>query len=123
MSKKKIYNKHLEIGRFYHRSDAKGGHPAYLYEKSDKKNIYKCLVFTSSWSKNVIQLRASIDIDYPYKKYYVHRPPFVGKRRDFGSKPLTRLRINKMDKKLIKIKKMIHGLTALQETCANHCIY
>ena len=42
MSKKKIYNKHLEKGRFYHRSDAKGGHPAYLYEKSDKKNIYKC---------------------------------------------------------------------------------
>ena len=38
MSKKKIYNKHLEKGRFYHRSDSKGGHPALIYKKSDRKN-------------------------------------------------------------------------------------
>lgn len=40
MSKKKIYNKHLEKGRFYIHSDGHGGHPALLYKKSDKKNIF-----------------------------------------------------------------------------------
>ena len=37
MSKKKIYNKHLEKGRFYIHSDGHGGHPALLYKKRDKK--------------------------------------------------------------------------------------
>lgn len=48
MSKKKIYSKHLEKGRFYIHSDGHGGHPALLYKKRDKKNIYFIVVFTSS---------------------------------------------------------------------------
>ena len=43
MSKKKIYNKHLEKGRFYLHSDGHGGHPALLYKKRDKKNKYYVL--------------------------------------------------------------------------------
>ena len=37
MSKKKIYNKHLEKGRFYLHSDGHGGHPALLYKKEIKR--------------------------------------------------------------------------------------
>ena len=106
VSKKKIYGKHLIKGRFYHRSDSKGGHPALLYFKCDKKNQYKVLVFTSSRSIGTIPLKKSIDILEPNKKYYVHRSPYVGKRREFGRKPLTRLSIQKEDKPLIrKLKK------------------
>ena len=36
MPKKKIYNKHLEKGRFY----SVNKHPGLIVFKSDKKNIY-----------------------------------------------------------------------------------
>ena len=45
MSKKKIYSKHLEKGRFYIHSDGHGGHPAILYKKRDNK-IYILLLFS-----------------------------------------------------------------------------
>lgn len=102
MSKKVIYNKHLQKGRFYHRSDSKGGHPALLVKKNDRKNQYGAIIFTSSVAKRTKPLKKSIDVNQPNKKYYVHLDPFIGKRRDFGRKRLTRLRIDKMDKKLIK---------------------
>ena len=105
MSKKIKYGKHLEKGKFYHRSDNMGGHPALLYYKRDKNNVYKALVFTSSKTINCLPLNKSIDLNYPKKRYYVHKNPFIGKRRDFGRKPLTRLRISKEDKDLIKALK------------------
>ena len=37
MSRKVIFKKHLEKGRFYIHSDGRGGHPALLYKKRDKK--------------------------------------------------------------------------------------
>ena len=103
MSKKKIYNKHLEKGRFYHRSDSKGGHPSLIYEKCDKKNKYKTLVFTSSHAQGTKRLHRSIDTMNPKKRYYVYLKIFVGKRRDFGRKVLTRLKIQKEDKILLRI--------------------
>ena len=51
MSKKKFYNKHLEKGRFYTHSDCQGGHPALLYKKRDKKNMYFVVVFTTKPGK------------------------------------------------------------------------
>ncbi len=103
MSKKKIYSKHLEKGRFYHRSDSKGGHPSLLFEKNDRKNKYKTLVFTSSHSQGTAKLKCSIDKNNPRKEYYVHLEVFIGKRRDFGRKILTRLKVHKEDKMLLKI--------------------
>ena len=103
MAKKKIYNKHLEKGRFYHRSDSRGGHPSLIYEKSDKKNKYKTLVFTSSHAEGTKKLTHSIDAVKPQKTYYVHLKVFIGKRRDFGRKVLTRLKVEKEDKMLLKI--------------------
>ena len=103
MSKKKIYSKHLEKGRFYHRSDSRGGHPALIYKKSDRKNKYKTLIFTSSHAEGTTKLKRSIDTANPKKKYYVHLKIYIGKRRDFGRKVLTRLRVQKEDKMLLRI--------------------
>ena len=103
MSKKKIYSKHLEKGRFYHRGDNKGGHPAFIYEKNDKKNKYKTLVFTSAHAEGTKRLNCGIDIANPKKLFYVHLKIYIGRRRDFGRKVLTRLKIQKEDKLLLKV--------------------
>ena len=102
MSKKKIYNKHLEKGRFYIHSDRYGGHPALLYKKKDRKNMYFIIIFTSSPGKKRTKLKHSLDPDKT-KKSFVHNYPSVAKRRDLGSKELTRLKLNKEDKPLIKV--------------------
>ena len=101
MSKKKIFNKHLEKGRFYIHSDGHGGHPALLYKKNDKKNFYYAVVFTSSPGPKRTHLRHSIE-PTKVKVSYVHNSPSKGTRRDFGSKPLKGLKINREDKPLIK---------------------
>ena len=129
MKKKVKYGKHLEKGRFYHRSDNQGGHPALLYYKKDKNNLYKALVFTSSKTVGTVPLKKSIDIAYPNKQYYVHTKPFIGKRRDFGRKPLTRLRIKKEDRDLIKaLKKWFTDCSfncVVRESSQsfNHCLH
>ena len=60
MSKKTIYKKHLERGRFYLHSDGHGGHPALLYKKLDKKNVYHVVLFTSSAGPKRRKLKHSI---------------------------------------------------------------
>ena len=94
MSKKKIYNKHLEKGRFYVHSDNNGGHPALLYKKKDNRNLYYIVIFTSSSGKRRIKLKHSLDPTRA-KAAFVHDTPAISKRRDLGRKPLTRLKINK----------------------------
>ena len=101
MSKKKIYNKHLERGRFYIHSDGHGGHPALLYKKSDKKNIYFVIVFTSSPGPKRIKLKHSIE-PIKVRVSFVHNTPSKSKRRDLGSRPLEDIKINKEDKPLIE---------------------
>ena len=104
MSKKKIYNKHLEKGRFYIHSDGHGGHPALLYKKRDKKNEYYVVVFTSSPGPKRKQLKHSIE-PIKIKVSFVHNTPKIGKRRDLGSKPLDDIKLNKEDKPLIEFIK------------------
>ena len=62
MSKKKIYNKHLEKGRFYLHSDGHGGHPALLYKKRAKKNEYYVVVFTSSPGPKRTRLKIALNL-------------------------------------------------------------
>ena len=101
MSKKKIYSKHLEKGRFYIHSDGHGGHPALLYKKKDRKNEYYVVIFTSSPGAKRIKLKHSIE---PIKVNisFVHSVPRKSKRRDLGSRALIGIRIHKDDKPLIK---------------------
>ena len=101
MSKKKIYNKHLERGRFYIHSDGHGGHPALLFKKSDKKNTYFVIVFTSSPGPKRIKLKHSIEL-IKVRVSFVHNTPSKSKRRDLGSRPLEGIKINKEDKPLIE---------------------
>ena len=101
MSKKKIYNKHLEKGRFYLHSDGHGGHPTLLYKKRDKKNKYYVLIFTSSPGPKRTRLKHSIE-PIKIKISFVHNVPSISKRRDFKSKELKGIKINKEDKPLIK---------------------
>ena len=104
MSKKKIYNKHLEKGRFYIHSDGHGGHPALLYKKNDRKNVYYVVVFTSSPGPRRIKLKHSIE-PIKIRVSFVHNKPSKSKRRDLGSRPLVGIKINKEDKSLIEIIK------------------
>ncbi len=101
MSKKKIYNKHLEKGRFYLHSDGHGGHPALLYKKRDRRNEYFVVIFTSSPGLKRTKLKHSIE-PLKIKVSFVHNTPIKGKRRDFKTKELKGIRINKEDKPLIK---------------------
>ena len=102
MSKKKIYNKHLQKGRFYTHSDRQGGHPALLYKKRDQKNMYFVVLFTSSPGKKRFKLKHSLD-QFRKQNYYVHDYPSISRRRDLGRKPLTRLKLNKEDKPIVKM--------------------
>ena len=101
MSKKKIYNKHLEKGRFYIHSDGHGGHPSLLFKKNDKKNTYYVVVFTSSPGPKRKQLKHSIE-PLKIKVSFVHNTPKISKRKELGSKPMNQLSINKEDKPIIK---------------------
>lgn len=101
MSKKKIYNKHLEKGRFYIHSDGHGGHPALLYKKRDNKNLYFVVIFISSKGPKRIKLKHSIE-PAKVKESFVHNSPKKAKRKDLGERPLSGLSINKEDKPLIK---------------------
>lgn len=102
MSKKKFYSKHLEKGRFYLHNDRKGGHPAFLYKKRDKKNKYYIVMFTSSPGKARRKLKHNLESN-KRNGSYAHTNPLVTKRKDLGSKSLDRLRIHKDDKPLIKL--------------------
>ena len=101
MSKKKIFRKHLEKGRFYIHSDGHGGHPALLYKKRDMKNIYFVVVFTSSNGPKRKKLKHSIQPE-KIKESYVHNTPKIAKRKDLGRNELKGIRINKEDKPLVK---------------------
>lgn len=105
MSKKKIYNKHLEKWRFYIHSDGHGGHPALLYKKRDNKNAYFIIVFTSSNEPKRKRSKHSIE-PIKVKVSFVHNTPKISKRRELSFFPMIGLRIDKEDKPLIEsIKK------------------
>ena len=101
MSKKKIYNKHLEKGRFYIHSDGHGGHPALLYKKNDKKNFYSVVIFPSSPGPKRKRLKFSI-VPIKVRVSFVYTTPSKSKTRDLGSRPLEDIKINKEDKPLIE---------------------
>ena len=101
MSKKKLFNKHLEKGRFYIHSDGHGGHPALLYKKRDNKNEYYVVVFTSSPGPRRIRLKHSIE-PIKVRISFVHNMPTKSRRRDLGSRVITGIKINKEDKPLIE---------------------
>ena len=104
MSKKKIVNKKLKKGKLYLHNDKNGGHPSLIYDKNDNKNYYKAIKFSSSRGSNRTKMKHSLNPNSTDEQYVLNKP-ITGKRRDFGSKELKKLRVHKDDKPLINIIK------------------
>ena len=97
MSKKKIFNKHLEKGRFY----IVNKHPGLIVFKNDRKNIYVAVITGTSRKRHQTVLK------HPTGKSnrtsYVNNRPVLGKRKHFGSHELVGMKIHRDDRILIKI--------------------
>ena len=99
MSKKKLYKKHLEKGRFY----VLNKHPGLIIFKNDRKNIYIAIVTGTSRHRHQTKLKHPTEANL--KESFINNRPVQGKRKHFGSKELVGMRIHKEDHTLIKIVK------------------
>ena len=99
MSKKKIYNKHLEKGKFY----VVNKHPGLIVLKNDRKNIYIAIVTGTSRHRHQTKLKHPTEPGV--KESFVNNRPLQGKRKHFGSNELVGMRIHKDDRILNKIIK------------------
>ena len=97
MSKKIIYNKHLEKGRFY----STNKHPGLIVKKNDKKNIYTAIVTGTTKRKHQTKLKHPTE--NKVKASFVNNRPVKGKRKHFGSKELVGMRIHSDDRSLIRV--------------------
>ena len=97
MSKKKIYNKHLEKGRFY----VVNKHPGLIVFKNDSKNIYIAVV--TGTTKHKHQTKLHHPTEKGVKASFVNNRPVQGKRKHFGSHELVGMRIHSKDRIIIKI--------------------
>ena len=97
MSKKKIYNKHLEKGKFY----SVNKHPGLIVFKNDKRNIYIAVV--TGTSKHKHQTKFKHPTEKKVETSYVNNRPVSGRRKHFGSKELAGMRIHSDDRIVIRI--------------------
>ena len=97
MSKKKIYNKHIEKGKFY----SVNKHPGLIVSKNDKKNIYTAVVPGTTKRKHQTALHHSTESRI--KESYVNNRPVQGRRKHFGSKELFGMRIHPEDRITIRM--------------------
>lgn len=97
MRHKKIFNKHLEKGRFY----AVNKHPGLIVFKNDRKNIYLAAVTGTTKRKHQTMLKHPTELKV--KASYVNNRPVQGRRKHFGSKELKGMRIHSEDRIIIKI--------------------
>lgn len=87
MNEKKII-KQLNEGSFYMTHDgSETGHPGMIYWKSDEKNLY--LAFKTDTSDGPHRTKLTVKTDDIVDESFVMNRPFLGKRKDFGSKELT----------------------------------
>ena len=84
--------KKLEVGKFYLIHDgSRIGHPGIIVWKNDDVNLYLAIKFGTTQAKNNIQFKYPIEKNI--KVSFVYKRFFLGRRKDFGSKELTRLNI------------------------------
>ena len=99
MSKKKIYSKHLEKGKFY----SVNRHPGLIVFKNDKRNIYIAVVTGTSQHRHQTKLKHPTESKVISS--YVKNRPFQGKRKHFGSSELKGMKIHPDDRIIIRIIK------------------
>ena len=97
MSKKKIFKKHLEKGRFY----IVNKHPGLIVFKNDKNNIYIAVVTGTSRKRHQTILKHPTGDNN--KTSYVNNRPVQGKRKHFGSHELIGMRIHSDDRLIVRI--------------------
>ena len=97
MSKKRIYNKHLEKGKFY----SVNKHPGLIVFKNDRKNLYLAVVTGTTKRKHQTALRHPTE--NRIKESYVNNRPVQGRRKHFGSKVLIGMKIHPEDRITIKM--------------------
>ena len=97
MSKKKVYNKHLEKGKFY----SVNKHPGLIVKKNDRKNFYLAVITGTTKRKHQTQL--SHPTEEGIKASYINNRPVQGHRKHFGSKWLRGMKISSEDRIIVKI--------------------
>ena len=101
MSKRKVYNKHIIKGFFYHiHEGSPSGHPGMIFWKSDKKNLYLALTTDSSIGQHRTRLSAPTSANVRHS--FVYNRPTLCKRKDIGSF-YPNMRFSKKDKQLLTI--------------------
>ena len=84
--------KKLKVGKFYLIHDgSRIGHPGIIVWKNDDANLYLAIKFGTTQAKNNIRFKYPIEKNI--KVSFVYKRFFLGRRKDFGSKELTRLNI------------------------------
>lgn len=73
-----------EVGKFYHRNDRKGGHPALVYESHPENDLYHIQLFSTKHRKGREKLKHNIDPEEDKKpknekkdQYLIKRPETV----------------------------------------------
>ena len=97
MSHKKIFNKHLEKGKFY----SINRHPGLIVFKNDMKNIYIGVVTGTSKGRHQTKLKHPTEPTVNVS--YVKNRPILAKRKHFGSKELIGMKVHSEDRIIIKI--------------------
>lgn len=97
-------------GKFYRHNDSKGGHPALVYKKSDKKNKYYIVCFTKSKNKTTKQLTYNINPEIPGKVdgvtnrcCVVKNPKIVRRKVIFDDSSFKKYRVHPVDKPYVKL--------------------
>ena len=102
MSRKRVFQKHIEKGRFYHvHEGSKTGHPGFVFWKNDKKNIY--FLLTTDLSNGPHRTKLSKKIDPKGSVVgYINNRPLIAKRKDIGGQRCD-FRFDKTDRALLQI--------------------
>lgn len=107
---KKFREKHpREVGKFYHKNDKKGGHPALVYESHPEKDIYLIQKFSTKPRKDRQHLIHNIDPEEDKKpkgkrkeQYLVKRPEAVSYDGITYSKKYKNYRVHEDDIPTVK---------------------
>lgn len=78
---KKFRERHPRVvGKFYHRNDKKGGHPALVYKSYPEKDVYLIQKFSTKPRKDRELLKHNIDPEEDKKPKGVKRNQYLVKR-------------------------------------------
>ena len=94
--------KNIEVGKFYLIHDgSKTGHPGFVIWKNDIYNLYLFIKVGTTKNNNNEILKESLSNDKA--THYIYKRPFLGKRKDFGSKVFKDMLVSEELKSLADI--------------------